>query len=660
MTIYTIGGFTWDSNNLVSGGSVINPTVGVTEGVVVALTSNLFSTSGVPLASQTVGAILNLLDFTGSTANNFAVLGEQPISGTVDNRAQIQLTWGGLGLANNTGNDFVVYENGNIDAPEGYAVAVRRASTGQFTNFLYKFSQSFDNSAVNTANDNDGVFATGFDLSSFGIGAGEQIDAIRIVNLIEVDKVSGADGQGFVNLTNPTGFTPLKASGGSLFAPGDLDPDITLVAALYNVQPLQPTLSVNNVSVTEGNSGTTNAQFTITLSAASTQQVSVNYTTANGTAFAGNDYNSTNGTLTFAPGETSKTVNVGVIGDLFNETNETFQLQLSNPTNTGIKTALGTATIIDNDALPSLTISSLSLAEGDSGTRNATFNVQLSSASGQPVTVSYGTTDGTALAGQDYTATSGILTFSPGTTLLTINVPILGDTTVEENETFTVNLGNANGATIVTNQGTGTILNDDTVAGPVGLNLTGTSGNDTLTGGSGDDIISGREGNDTINGGDGNDRLTGELGADILTGGLGADRFIYSSFGDSLFGTSTQDRIRDFNPGVGDRIFLNNLPSATFNAGIITAANLTAAVTAAYNDTDPTIAGSQALATNQAVFFSFGATAATRRTYVSVNDSNAGFNSGSDLFIEVTGLVGTLPTGALTTNDYFATNLVPN
>ncbi|BAZ33978.1 5'-nucleotidase/2',3'-cyclic phosphodiesterase (plasmid) [Cylindrospermum sp. NIES-4074] len=430
----------------------------------------------------------------------------------------------------------------------------------------------------------------------------------------------------------------------------DQDSDHDPVIARLN---LLPTLEVNNVGLTEGNT-TSNAQFTVTLSAVNSQQVSVNYTTVNGTAFSGYDYNATSGTLSFAPGETTKTVNVEVIGDLYNEVNETFQLQLSNPTNAIIKTVQGTATIINDDALPSFTISSLSLAEGDDGTRNANFNVQLSSASGQPVTVSYGTADGSALAGQDYTATNGILTFFPGTTLLTINVPILGDTTVEANETFTVNLSNPTGATLTTSQGTGTILNDDTVGGPVGLSLTGTSGNDTLTGGSADDAIFGLDGNDTLNGGSGDDSLTGGAGADILTGGLGADRFIYNSFSDSLFGTSTQDRIRDFNPGAGDRIIFNSLPTAAFNAGIISAANLTAAVTAAYSDADPTVGGSQPLGINQAVFFSFGATAATRRTYVSVNDGNADFNSSSDFFIEVTGLVGTLPTGPLTTNSYFA------
>ncbi|MFM6201459.1 MAG: M10 family metallopeptidase C-terminal domain-containing protein, partial [Dolichospermum sp.] len=144
-----------------------------------------------------------------------------------------------------------------------------------------------------------------------------------------------------------------------------------------------------------------------------------------------------------------------------------------------------------------------------------------------------------------------------------------------------MNLNNANGATLATSQGTGTILDDD---GVPSLTLNGTSGNDTLTGGDGDDALLGLDGNDVLNGGAGNDKLTGGLGADILTGELGADNFIYNSFNESLF--AAPDRIRDFNPGAGDRIKLNQLPTATFNAGVITAANLIAAVTAAYSDAD--------------------------------------------------------------------------
>ncbi|MEA5618814.1 ExeM/NucH family extracellular endonuclease [Cronbergia sp. UHCC 0137] len=226
---YTIGGFGFDTENIVSAGSVINATQGT-----FGFPSGFLQNSGTPLATKTVGAILNL-DFSGNTANNSAVLGEEPIvGGVVDNRAEIELTWGGSRLANEAGNDFVIYENGVTNEQEGYAVSVRPVSTGQFTPLLYEFPDSFDDTAVNGVDDGAGVFATAFDLSDFGLNPGELIDAIRIVNLIESDLVSDADGQGFVDTT---GFAPRKTSNGDILPQANLDPDITLVVSLRDLEP---------------------------------------------------------------------------------------------------------------------------------------------------------------------------------------------------------------------------------------------------------------------------------------------------------------------------------------------------------------------------------------------------------------------------------------
>src|SRR5207245_758377 len=98
-----------------------------------------------------------------------------------------------------------------------------------------------------------------------------------------------------------------------------------------------PGITINDVTVTEGNSGTTNAVFTVSLGTLSSQTISVNYATADGTAtLADNDYQSTNGTLTFTPGQTNKTITVLVNGDLKFEPNETFQVNLSGATNSFI------------------------------------------------------------------------------------------------------------------------------------------------------------------------------------------------------------------------------------------------------------------------------------------------------------------------------------
>ena len=158
------------------------------------------------------------------------------------------------------------------------------------------------------------------------------------------------------------------------------------------------------MTVTEGNSGTVNATFTVSLSTASGQTVTVNYATADGTAVAPGDYTAGSGTLTFNPGATTQTLNVPVIGDTLNEPNETFFVNLSAPSNATILDGQGQGTITNDDALPSLSIGNVTVTEGNSGTVNATFTVSLSAASGQTVTVNYATADGTAVAPGDYTA----------------------------------------------------------------------------------------------------------------------------------------------------------------------------------------------------------------------------------------------------------------
>ena len=148
------------------------------------------------------------------------------------------------------------------------------------------------------------------------------------------------------------------------------------------------------------------------------------------------------GTLTFAPGETKKTITVLINGDTMYEANETFRVLLVGATNATIKRGIATGTIRNDDTKPSLTIGDVSVDE-NGGT--AVFTVSLSAASGLPVTVKYSTANGTAIAGSDYAATSGALTFAPGTTTQTISVPILDNTSHESNETFNLSLSGAVG-----------------------------------------------------------------------------------------------------------------------------------------------------------------------------------------------------------------------
>ena len=359
-----------------------------------------------------------------------------------------------------------------------------------------------------------------------------------------------------------------------------------------------PNVSIDDVSLTEGDNNTKTYTFTVTLDKTSSQTVDVDYATADGTATTANsDYVAKTGTISFAPGETSKTITVSVNGDTDVESDETFNVNLTSATNaniidaqgigtivnddsipdvvigdaskvegnqlvfdvgltsasseditltldtiggtatdgtdyentgfeystdngvtwlpaTGTNTTdvvipagdtsikvridsnadatsesnetftlsvdsvnsgtvgdfsdIGTGTIIDDDGTPSISIDDVSKTEGDTGTTSYTFTVSLDTASSSTVTVNYNVNDGTATtADSDYTDKSGTLTFAAGETSKTITVDITGDTAVENDETFTVDLSSATNATIGDSQGVGTVLNDDNNTGTI-------------------------------------------------------------------------------------------------------------------------------------------------------------------------------------------------
>jgi hypothetical protein len=230
--------------------------------------------------------------------------------------------------------------------------------------------------------------------------------------------------------------------------------------------PTTPAISINDVTVAEGNSGTTDATFTVTLSAASASAVTVKYDTADGTATAGSDYQAATGTLTFTPGQTTQTITVKVNGDTAAESNETFAVNLSNPTNATIADGQGLGTITNDDqppsgSQPSISINDVTVQEGNTGTTNAIFTVTLSAVSSSTVSINFATADISATAGTDYQSTSGNLTFAPGETSKTITVTVIGDTAIESNEQFYVNLSGEVNATVSRGQGVGTINNDD-------------------------------------------------------------------------------------------------------------------------------------------------------------------------------------------------------
>jgi hypothetical protein len=213
------------------------------------------------------------------------------------------------------------------------------------------------------------------------------------------------------------------------------------------------TPSVSNTTLLEGTGGSNSAVLTVTLGAAPSFAITVPYTTADGTAVAGQDYTATSGTLTFPAGTTTQMVSVPIATDSLYEADETLELRIS-----GVS---GTATIQNDDEAPSLSIASASSSEGTGGEKSLSFTVSLSAVSGRATTVNYATSGGTASAMSDYATTNGTLTLPAGNQTGTIAVPLATDRIFEADETFTLTLSSPSGATLGTAAATGTIQNDD-------------------------------------------------------------------------------------------------------------------------------------------------------------------------------------------------------
>ena len=222
------------------------------------------------------------------------------------------------------------------------------------------------------------------------------------------------------------------------------------------MQPTPPALAVSDAAASEADA---EIAFTVSLDAASTREVTVRYATENGTAEAGADFTGTDGVLTFAAGETSRTVDVPVIDDNAAEPGESFSLRLSAPANAVLDDALGVGRITDDDDLPMLSVLGATAAESD-GTVD--FDLTLSAASGREVSVQIRTDDGTAVQGRDYGAVVGEVRFAAGETHRVVGVPVTDDTVDEADlETFTLTLSSPENATLATATATGSIRDDD-------------------------------------------------------------------------------------------------------------------------------------------------------------------------------------------------------
>jgi hypothetical protein len=272
-------------------------------------------------------------------------------------------------------------------------------------------------------------FVTSSGVLIFGAG---QTSAMFTVPIND-DAISEFSEQFSVMLSAPAGGAAL---GNTTFASVSIMDNETL--------PSGGTLSINDVSVAEGDTGAL-AVFTVTLSSARTQTVSVQYISSNGTASAGADYDAVSGTLTFTPGLTSRTITVPIIGDSLPEGSETFFVNLSNPTNAPLTDSQGQGTITDDEAPAAVfAFSAASFADlEDCATILVTVN-RTGTVSGA-MTVDYSTSNGTASDRSDYTLSLGTLAFAAGETSRTIPILISEDSFVEGTETLTITLSNPTG-----------------------------------------------------------------------------------------------------------------------------------------------------------------------------------------------------------------------
>ena len=256
-----------------------------------------------------------------------------------------------------------------------------------------------------------------------------------------------------------------------------------------------PYLGLDSPSVQEGDSGTTTMTFTARLTdpngrtQAGTKTITAHYevlSESGNTATAGKDYTAAKGSITFAPGETSKTIDVTVLGDTEVEGDETFTVKWTGWENVWLAHYSKTGTIRNDDEDspveppeeeddPYLGLDSPSVQEGDSGTTTMTFTARLTDPDGRTqagtktITAHYevlSESGNTATAGKDYTAAKGSITFAPGETSRTIDVTVLGDTEVEGDETLTVKWTGWENVWLVSYTHTGTITNDDRAPAP--------------------------------------------------------------------------------------------------------------------------------------------------------------------------------------------------
>ena len=314
----------------------------------------------------------------------------------------------------------------------GFLVSLSGAST---TPVSVEYSTSLNQGSA----EEDVDFAATQGSLTFLPGETEQMVFVQVYD----DSIDELTETFYIDLQNPIGASLADGTGEGIIA----DEDRSL-------------LEVSSPQVEEGDSGTQMFVFDVSLSLPVSRDVDVQYATEDFTATSGEDYSSVAGTLTFLAGETQKTVSVPVFGDTLNEANELFLLEADALISFEQNETSGTAQIV-NDDFPTISVGDSQVIEGQDGSRQMFFTLNLSNPSEVAAGVSFYTVNQTAIAGQDYVASSGNVMFSPLQTTATISITILGDQVLESNEEFLLVLHQNLGANLSQSVVTGTIIDDD-------------------------------------------------------------------------------------------------------------------------------------------------------------------------------------------------------
>ncbi|HLQ44240.1 MAG TPA: Calx-beta domain-containing protein, partial [Planctomycetaceae bacterium] len=314
---------------------------------------------------------------------------------------------------------------------------------------------------------------------SFAAGETSKTFVVNIAG----DKTIEPDEEFAVTMLNPVNATLKNTSATGVILSDDLPPTLSIAAT--------------NASRNEGDSGQVPLEFTVTRHGDASGSASVTYAVAgSGTNaadaadFGGTDFGGSlpTGTISFSPGETTKTITVNITGDSTIELDESFTVTLSNVSGAGLGTATATGTIVNDDASLSIAATSATKSEGNSGNTAFTFTITRTGSTSGSASVNFAVAGSGSSAADDADfgglLPGGTINFAAGETSKTVTVNVTGDTTIEPDEGFTVTLSNPTGANLETSAATGTILNDDSllsIAATSESNSEGNSGSTAFT-----------------------------------------------------------------------------------------------------------------------------------------------------------------------------------